>query len=711
MAAEQRKLLHALLEDAARRVLQQRPDLGGTDPSQFAAMNTPQLLHVIARSPLLRATLAEAHAAELATAHDLLRDLVSADSEAAEDAARALSADPNRVDTKTRSRTSNPAIPATKDDRAARRAARNLAQARAARDRARVQFDYAIAERDAVRLELAAAQSDLAEATAVIDALRGQLAAAQARTAAIATDIAHAARVLIEATRPQQNTTGAADRDPRDHETQTDPGPTSDPLIKSALDRADLVEERFLAVLCEIVEPTPTSPQLPVEAATTAAEIELLLTPLGGDTEIGGSCLLVEAGGIRVLVDAGMDPKRSLREPGPRDIHLAMDGPIDAVVITHAHNDHAGYVPAVAAANPGMDIFCTPDTAALLPAMWADSLKFFNRGTEAVDYAEQLPPPYTAAEVRGAQSRVRELEYGRTVELAPGFTIELFPAGHILGAAGVVISAGSDRIAVTGDVSDLPQATTPGLVVPDSARGCDLLVIESTNCRPGGSHRSTEVDNFVSTVAEVVTAGGRVLVPAFALGRAQEIALIIRNRLPDVPVLIDGMAREITRIYERQTADRDQPLRIFGDNVREVPVTQRSELIASFRRGVIVTPSGMLTGGPAVQWARSILPDHRAALLVTGYQDAEAPGKALLGLGSGSVRSFDLDGRPVEVKARVAKFGLSAHADREGLTSIIDSFAPAQVMLVHGHRGAQREYSAFLRDRGHQVVRAAGWSR
>ena len=176
-----------------------------------------------------------------------------------------------------------------------------------------------------------------------------------------------------------------------------------------------------------------------------------------------------------------------------------------------------------------------------------------------------------------------------------------------------------------------------------------------------------------------------------------------------MPVLIDGMAKQVTRIYEQQTADSEQPLQIYGEQIREVAPDRRRELIDTFRRGVVISTSGMLTAGPAVQWARSILPDPRSALLLAGHQDEESPGAALLDLADGTRRAFLLDGQNVELRARIAKFGLSAHADRPGLASIIDRISPDQVMLVHGLPGPQREFGHHLRLRGHRVAPTERW--
>lgn len=175
-------------------------------------------------------------------------------------------------------------------------------------------------------------------------------------------------------------------------------------------------------------------------------------------------------------------------------------------------------------------------------------------------------------------------------------------------------------------------------------------------------------------------------------------------------MLVDGLAKEISRIYEQQTASSNNPLTIFGDDIREVTPGTRREKYLSMRRGVIVTTSGMLTGGPAITWARWLLPDPKAALLLSGYQDEESAGAELLALADNQAPTFSLEGELIEVQASVAKFALSAHADRSGLASIAGDVRPDQVMLVHGLAPAQREFADHLRRRGHSVARTARWT-
>jgi Cft2 family RNA processing exonuclease len=325
----------------------------------------------------------------------------------------------------------------------------------------------------------------------------------------------------------------------------------------------------------------------------------------------------------------------------------------------------------------------------------------------------------------------------------------------VLGAAGVVISADGGRggrVVVTGDISNVRQSSVAECELPpdDVVRGADLLVIESTYCHDTLPPREDQVAQLVNEVRDVVVDGwGRVLIPAFALGRAQEIALILAEHLPEVPVLIDGLARQVSTIYEvfgeteatrltegrvearlRTAAgiDRDDLLppaevaravKVFSDTVRPVPASGRYRAIRGFNRGVIITTSGMLTGGPAVQWAREILPEPRDALFLCGYQDEEAPGRRLAELceqPEGQRSPLMLaDHRSglieVPVAARVRNYRLSAHADRSGLMEVIDRVAANEVMLVHGIRRNQDMFRRVLHVRGQGTARTDDWRR
>jgi Cft2 family RNA processing exonuclease len=468
-----------------------------------------------------------------------------------------------------------------------------------------------------------------------------------------------------------------------------------------------------LSGVLDKVFPKVVAPEIRTRRVTVGPSLDFAVTPIGGGTEIGGSSILIEAASRRILVDAGTRPKGG----GPREIQSIIDGePIEALVITHAHNDHAGYVPALVSKFPRMRVICSDATQHLLPTMWTDSAKVMDRSfSEAAEGETALPPAYGEAETEAAVEVLEVHPCNRTFTVGD-LHLTLFPAGHILGAVGVVIEGGGHKIVVTGDISGVDDhylsvetARLPeGLVA-----GADLLVIETTYCGSEHRPRQEQERGLVETVSSVVEHRGRVLIPAFGLGRAQEVVMILTQRLPDVDILVDGLAKDVTRIYEVIAKDAGRSLSILGGHVQ--PVMIRSRQLRSFTSGVIVASSGMLTGGPSVAWAKEILPDPKAALLLCGYQDEEAPGRRLEHLADGrqepTLRLPD-EGEWVDVPvhARVYKYGLSAHADRAGLIDIIERIRPQNTMLVHGYPEKQEPFRTELHRKQIPTVPTQRWS-
>ncbi|WP_131732945.1 MBL fold metallo-hydrolase [Actinomadura formosensis] len=552
------------------------------------------------------------------------------------------------------------------------------------------------------------ARRDAERAARKIDRLRKRLSAEQGRLEYARRDVRDASRLLAgarEALAEQEERAGDLTRRlVTERRRWRDPRALAAALL-GALERRPPGDTapgmaappaEVLAFLRAVADPAPP----PV---TVTAELDLRVVPLGGDTHIGGSCLLIEAGGTRILVDAGLRPGD--RAEPPRDIGRALDGPLDAVIVTHAHNDHCGYVPALVARRPDLRVIASPETAVLMPVMWADTAKVLaERERGRARWGEAGDVLYGRADAEAAARRCEELPFGVARRIG-ALTAELFPAGHILGAAGAVVRAGDRRVVVTGDISGFRQETVGGHAVPESARAADLLVLESTCCAEDHDGRDLRVGELVRAVAEIHRGGGRVLIPAFALGRAQEIALIMRRHLPEVPVRVDGMAADLAAVFE----SLDPALRVFEGGTA---VANRPAELDAFRTGVVISTSGMLTGGPAVQWASRILPEPGSALFLSGYQDEESPGRALLDLArkGGEFRLCD-HGREitVPVRARVDTMRLSVHADRRGLLGIADEVAAGEIMLVHGIAARQRVFGDTLRVRGHRTAGTGPW--
>jgi len=471
-----------------------------------------------------------------------------------------------------------------------------------------------------------------------------------------------------------------------------------------------------VAGLCEALDkvfPAAVATEVRTRRVTVGPTYDFAVTPIGGGTEIGGSSILIEAAGRRILVDAGMRP----RGGGPREIQNVIDGdPVDALIITHAHNDHAGYVPALVSRFPRMRVICSDATQHLLPTMWADSAKVMDRAfSEAAEGETALPPSYGEAEVDAAVEVLQVLPSNRTFTVGDLY-LTLFPAGHILGAVGVVIEGGGHTVVVTGDISGIDDhylSVEPARIPEGLVAGADLLVIETTYCTTDHRPRKEQEKGLVEAVTSVVEHRGRVLIPAFGLGRAQEVVMILTQSLPEVDILVDGLAKDVTRIYETIAEDAGRSLSILGGRAQQV--ANRSRQLRSFTSGVIVASSGMLTGGPSVAWAKEILPDPRAAILLCGYQDEEAPGRVLQHLAEGqqqpSLRLPD-EGEWVDVpiQARVYNYGLSAHADRASLIDIIERVRPQHTMLVHGFPRNQDPFRAELSRRHLPTVPTQRWS-
>ncbi|MEP7191155.1 MAG: MBL fold metallo-hydrolase, partial [Roseiflexaceae bacterium] len=316
-----------------------------------------------------------------------------------------------------------------------------------------------------------------------------------------------------------------------------------------------------------------------------------------------------------------------------------------------------------------------------------------------------------AALVASMLRLLRPLQLGeqRIAEL-PNVTISVTRAGHVAGAVGLGFAAPDGRLVVSGDVSMTPQRTILGAAVP-SLRHPDLLVLESTYGARMHPNRQAEERRLAQAVAEGIQ-NGHVLVPAFALGRAQEIILILRaaqrdGQIPEFPIYVDGLVRTVCAAYASFPTALTPALRnhiqrggrpFFGGTVKPIETPAQRERILAEPPCCIIASSGMLTGGPSAFFAARLVDRPEASILITGYQDEEAPGRKLLDAASGSNRTLMLQGKPVTLRCRVEKYGLSAHADGTELAGLVSALKPKAVALVHGDPESRAALAARLRD-------------
>jgi len=418
------------------------------------------------------------------------------------------------------------------------------------------------------------------------------------------------------------------------------------------------------------------------------------LTFLGATGTVTGSKTLVEHGDHRVLVDCGLfQGLKNLRlrnwEPPPID-----PASIDAVVLTHAHIDHSGYVPRLVAQGFRGRVHATPATTSLCALLLPDSghlqeedARFANRH----GFSKHAPalPLYTEADARGALEHFESHDFGVSFEPVPGLHVHFNPAGHILGAASALVRTEAGSILFSGDLGRSDDLLMRPPKPPEQA---DIVLVESTY----GNRLHQGVD-VLSALADVVTRtaarGGIVIVPAFAVGRAQELLHAIRllkdaGRIPDLPVFLNSpMAEDVTTMFTRHPQlhrlDR-AACAAMCRNVRFVNSEAESRSLNSLHYpAIIVSASGMATGGRVVHHLEAYAPDPRNAIVFAGYQAMGTRGAAMVA-GATQVR---IHGRWVPVRAEVASIeGLSAHADRDELLGWLAALprAPKHVYVTHG---------------------------
>ena len=420
----------------------------------------------------------------------------------------------------------------------------------------------------------------------------------------------------------------------------------------------------------------------------------------GGAQEVGGSCICFRVGERGILMDAGIRQGGS-RDPLP-DLRLVQEmGGIDAILISHAHMDHIGSLPLISRAFPDAPIYMTPMTMDLTRVLLHDSLKIMSSREEEI-------PLYGEAEVSAMMDRIVPLNEQFEKEILPEITAVFYPAGHIAGAACIYLKTPEGTIFYSGDFATFPQQTIDGIHIPRLRP--DISIVESTYGDRLHANRQVEEERLIRMVAEAVTAGKKVLIPSFALGRAQEVILLLRsgiNRgvIPPVPVYVDGMVREICRIYHLHPSCLRNKLAksimkgfnpFYSKEVQPVlPSQDRGELVEKDGPAIFVASSGMLSGGPSVLYAEKIISREDGLVILTGYQDEEAPGRALMDLAEKVAArqgaetdaeevTFSLAGRSIPVRANVCKVGLSAHGDQGEILNLLTKLSPRDVFLVHG---------------------------
>jgi metallo-beta-lactamase family protein len=479
---------------------------------------------------------------------------------------------------------------------------------------------------------------------------------------------------------------------------------------------------------------------------------------LGAAGCVTGSQFLVTAGERRVLVDCGMfqgSPEETERNRLP----FAFDaGDLDALLLTHAHLDHCGRTPALVKTGYRGPIHATRATVDLAEIVLRDSAKLqvefterWNRrrardaereAAESESVAqevddESLPerlrnappegrtetrePLYDEKDVDQSMQQMRGCDYGEEIAVTDGVTAVFHDAGHILGSAIIELrvtdGAESRTIVFSGD---LGRDESPILRDPTPITAADAVVVESTYGNREHAPHDEAIDELVAAITEVSQDEGVLLVPAFAIGRTQEVIwvldhLVREGRIPRVPLYLDSpMASRATTVYHDhpETYDAEtKKLLESGDSPLEYPgqsftdTADESKAIRNAKRPImVVASSGMLTGGRIMHHLKDFLPDPKCTLLFIGYQGEGTLGRHIQDGG----KTARIDGQQIDVRCRVRVIsGFSAHADQHELEAWLAHFGrdgagsrPKRVFLVHGDPDAAEAFAGRVREMG-----------
>ncbi|OIP81474.1 MBL fold metallo-hydrolase [Candidatus Peregrinibacteria bacterium CG22_combo_CG10-13_8_21_14_all_44_10] len=442
-------------------------------------------------------------------------------------------------------------------------------------------------------------------------------------------------------------------------------------------------------------------------------------TSYGAAREVTGSKHMIEIGGKKVLFDCGMfQGRRKEAEEKNRNFQF-IPSEIDAVVLSHAHIDHSGSLPNLVKQGYKGAIHCTPATHDLCNHMLMDSAYIQERESEYLNEKnrkqgdELIEPIYTQEDATLALEYFKEQKYNEPFEPVPGMKITFREAGHILGAAMLEIEAEGKKIIFTGDLGrkDLPVLRDP--YKPENA---DILITESTYGNRLHESVVEAEDKLGDIINRTIKKGGKVIIPAFALERTQEIVYAIHKLVKsgrvseDLPVYVDSpLAVNVTEVFRKHKEAYDiETNKIFADNEEDpfgfsmlryiTKVEESKALNHHVGPCIIISASGMCEFGRINHHLKNNIEDHRNTVLIVGYMAENTLGRKILNK-EGEVKIF---GKPYRLNAEVEVIdSYSGHADRSDLLSFATHLKGLKkIFIVHGEEKAQMEYKKALQQNG-----------
>lgn len=433
------------------------------------------------------------------------------------------------------------------------------------------------------------------------------------------------------------------------------------------------------------------------------------VTPLGGAREVGRSCFLLQTPESNILMDCGINTAASgtNRFPDFRAAKLEIER-LDAVIISHAHLDHSGFLPYLYKYGFDGPVYCTEPTRDLMTLLLMDAVEIGER--------EDNELPYSSKEIQKMIKHIIPLEYQEVADITPDMRITLYDAGHILGSSMIHLHMGEGlhNLVYSGDIKfgDTRLLEAANFEFPRA----ETLIMESTY---GGRydiqpHRRDAEKLLLNNINETVKNKGKILVPVFSVGRAQEVMIVLENYARfeelNVPVYLDGMIWEATAIHTLYPEYLKKHIRhrifnghnpFLADTFEKVKPKQRREIIDSEEPCVILATSGMMTGGPSVEYFRHFAEDEKNTLSFVGYQAEGSLGRRIQnGL---SEMAIERNGRTAALKIRMnikTVDGFSGHADRRQLLGYAKKIhpKPKRALIVHGEEKKSANLAATLNE-------------
>jgi len=439
------------------------------------------------------------------------------------------------------------------------------------------------------------------------------------------------------------------------------------------------------------------------------------ITNLNPDTDIGASAWLVELDDHRILLDVGMHPKREGRDALPL-FGKASHGEVDAIAISHCHHDHVGALPVACARFPKAHVLMTELSYFIVERVLHNSVNVMTRQRDERGIREY--PLYTHDELDEIAPQFQGFKYNREVEWGsfkkqragvPSPTLEFFDAGHTLGSAGILLRGKKETLFYTGDVCFHDQTILRSARFEDVK--ADVLIMETTRGNravPPDFSRDSEVERLVAAIHAGQKKKGCVMIPAFALGRTQEIlallALLMREgKLKKQPVYIGGLGRVFTEIYDLEAhRTHRQHTNLNLNEALQLIVLEKGagENMKLSGGKIFVITAGMMSENTAAHaLAARMIGDERQSIFFVGYADPDSPAGRLKAAKSGETFVFSPSAGRVTKNCDLQDFDLTAHANRENLLEFVGQVSPRAILLGHGDDSARGWFEEQIRAR------------